>query len=140
MEQVCAPDTNELMTGKLHLCNEAANKAMILTGGNHGAESKRSGSSGIGTGADADREENAQRDRKRQHPLPDRHARDDLIDPVRGALRHAPRAARGAKPASLAGKGDQLLMVALPAAQSEKPVREDAAFEKGIELGFDKLG
>jgi hypothetical protein len=31
-------------------------------------------------------------------------------------------------------------MGALGAAQSEKPVREDAAFEKGIELGFDKLG
>lgn len=26
------------------------------------------------------------------------------------------------------------------AAHSENPVREDAAFEKGIELGFDKLG
>jgi hypothetical protein len=46
------------------------------------------------------RKEDAKRDRKRQHPLPDRHARDDLIDQVRGALRHAPRAARGAKPTS----------------------------------------
>jgi hypothetical protein len=30
-------------------------------------------------------------------------------------------------------------MGALSAAQAEKPVREDAAFEKGIELGLDKL-
>ena len=30
-------------------------------------------------------------------------------------------------------------MGALGAAQAQKPVREDAAFEKGIELVFDKL-
>ena len=30
-------------------------------------------------------------------------------------------------------------MGALSTAQAQKPVREDAAFEKGIELGFDKL-
>jgi hypothetical protein len=38
-------------------------------------------------------EEDAQRDRKRKPPLPDRHARDDLIDKVHGALSHAPGAA-----------------------------------------------
>jgi len=83
-------------------------------------------------------EENAQRNRKRQHPLPDRHARDDLIDQVRGALRHAPRAARGAKPASLAGKRHQLLVGAISAAHAQKTVGQDAAFEKGLELVFDK--
>jgi len=31
-------------------------------------------------------------------------------------------------------------MGALGAAQAEQPVREDATCEKGIELGFDKLG
>ena len=36
-------------------------------------------------------EQQGPRGRKRQHPLPDRHARDDLIDQVRSALRHAPR-------------------------------------------------
>ena len=61
-------------------------------------------------------EEDAKPDRKRQHPLPDRHVRDDLIDQVRGALNHAPGAARGAKSATLAGKRDQLLMGALTAA------------------------
>jgi Skp family chaperone for outer membrane proteins len=35
---------------------------------------------------------------------------------VRGALRHAPRAARGAKAASLAGKRHQLLVGAISAA------------------------
>ena len=37
-------------------------------------------------------EQNAQWNWKRQHPLPDRHARNDLIDQTRGALGHAPRA------------------------------------------------
>jgi hypothetical protein len=67
--------------------------------------------------------------------LAHRDRRDDVIDQVGGGFRHAPRAAGGAKAASLAGKRDQLLMGALGAAQAEKPVREDAAFEKGIELG-----
>jgi hypothetical protein len=58
---------------------------------------------------------------------------------VGGGFRHAPRAAGGAKAAPLAGKRDQLLMGALGAAQTQKPVREDAALEKGVELGFDKL-
>ena len=63
-------------------------------------------------------EQDAQRNRKRQHPLAHRHPRDHVIDQVRGALRHAPRPARGAKPAPLAGEA----------------VREDAAFEKGVKL------
>ena len=44
-----------------------------------------------------------------------------------------------AKAAPLARKRDQLLVGALGAAQAQKPVREDAACEKGIELAFDKL-
>ena len=31
-------------------------------------------------------------------------------------------------------------MRALRTTQAQKPVGEDAAFEKGIELGFDKVG
>jgi hypothetical protein len=71
--------------------------------------------------------------------LPDRHARDDLIDQVCGALRHAPRAARGAKPAPLAGKRHQLLVCADSTAHTQKSVRQNAAFEKGLELVVDKL-
>ena len=78
-------------------------------------------------------EEDAQRNGKREHPLPYRHARDDAIDQVRGALSPAPGAARGAKPAALAGKRHQLLMGALGAAQAQKSVRQNAAFEKGLE-------
>ena len=62
------------------------------------------------------------------------------IDQVGRGFRHAPRPAGGAKPAPLAGKGHQLLMGALGAAQAQKAVGEDAAFEKGIELVFDKVG
>jgi hypothetical protein len=36
-------------------------------------------------------------------------------------------------------KGDQLLVAALATAQAQKPVRQNAAGEKGIELVFDKL-
>ena len=67
------------------------------------------------------------------------HPWDDLIGQMRGALSHAPGAARGAKPAPLAGKRDQLFMGAVSAAQTHKAVGQDAAFEKGLELLFDKL-
>ena len=63
-----------------------------------------------------------------------------MIDKVGGGFRHAPRPVGGAKATPLAGKRDQLLVGALGAAQAQKPVREDAALEKGIELVFDKLG
>ena len=80
-----------------------------------------------------------ERDRKREHPLAHRHARDHAVDQVGGALRHAPRPTGGAKCAPLAGEGHQLLVCARGAAQAHKPVGEDAAFEKRIELVFDKL-
>jgi len=38
-------------------------------------------------------QQRAQRNRQRQHPLPNRHVRDDVIHQVRGRLRHAPRTA-----------------------------------------------
>jgi len=78
--------------------------------------------------------------RKREHPLTQRHARDHAVDQVGSALRHAPRPAGGAKPAPLARKRHQLLVCTPRAAQAQKPVGEDAAFEKGIELVFDEVG
>ena len=50
------------------------------------------------------REEAAQRDRERQHPLAHRHARDDAINQPSGGLRHAPRRGRGTNATPLAGK------------------------------------
>ena len=70
-----------------------------------------------------------------QNTQRDRHARDDLIDQVRGALGHAPRAARGTKPASLARKRHQLLV---RAAHAQESVRQNTAFKKSLALIFDK--
>ena len=85
-------------------------------------------------------EQNPQRDRKRQDPLPDRHARDHVIDQIRGCLGHAPRPAGWAETPSLARKRDQLLLNALGTTQAQKTVGEDAAFEIRLELGLDELG
>ena len=76
---------------------------------------------------------------KRQHPLPHRHFGDDAIDQPGGGFRHAPRPARGANAAPLARKGHQLLLAAPGTTQPQKPVGKDAAFEKRVELVFDKL-
>jgi len=70
--------------------------------------------------------------------LPDRHARDDLIDQVRGALGHALRAARGTKPASFARERHQLLVRAVGTAHAQESVRQNTAFKKSLELIFDK--
>ncbi len=82
-------------------------------------------------------EDERKTDRKRQHPSPYRHARDDLINQAGSALSRAPGAARWAKPAPLAGKRHQLLVSAVSAAQAHKTVGQNAAFEKGLELVFD---
>ena len=79
------------------------------------------------------------RDRKRQHPLPHRHFGDDAIDQPGSGFRHPPRPARGANAAPFAGEGHQLFVAALRAAHPQEAVRKDAAFEKRVELVFDKL-
>ena len=63
-----------------------------------------------------------------------------MIDKVCGGFRHAPRPAGGQKPRRLQENATSFSWGALGAAQAQKPVREDAALEKGIELVFDKLG
>ena len=67
-----------------------------------------------------------------------RHARDHAVDQVGSALRHAPRPAGGAKSAPLKEKATSFFCT-LPEAQTHETVGEDAAFEKGIELVFEKL-
>ena len=54
-------------------------------------------------------------------------------------LCHAPGAAGGAKPAPLGAECHQLVVAAVAAAQSQEAVREDAAFEEGVELVLDEL-
>ena len=65
---------------------------------------------------------------------------DDVVHKVRRGLRHAPRAARRAEPAALAAEGQQLVVPALAAAQPQEAVRQDAAFEEGVELVLDEPG
>ena len=53
-------------------------------------------------------EQQAKRDRKREHPLPHRHPGDDVIDQVGGGLPHAPGATARAETATLATEGHEL--------------------------------
>lgn len=76
----------------------------------------------------------AQQDRQRQHPLAHRYMGDDAVDQVGRRLRHAPGAARRAEAAALATQGDELVVAAVAAAQSQEAVGQDGAFEEGIEL------
>jgi len=138
-------DTQERMEGRTEALDERDRTAVSLAafasrlfdqkGGNDAVDDEQHGREQIGMGGQQD----AQRDRKREHPLAHRHARDHTVDQVGSALRHAPRPTRGAKPAPLTRKRNQLLVCTLRAAQAHKTVGEDAAFEKGIELAFDKL-
>ena len=61
-----------------------------------------------------------------------------VIHQVRGRLRHPPRAARGAEPSPLAAERQQLVVAAVPGAQPQEAVRQDAALEEGIELVLDE--
>jgi hypothetical protein len=81
-------------------------------------------------------QQHAQRDRQRQHPLPHRYVRDDMVHQVRGGLRHPPRTARGTEPAAFAAEGQQLVVAALAAAQPQEAVGQDAALEEGVELAL----
>ncbi len=63
----------------------------------------------------------------REDPLAHRQRREDVVDQVRGGLRHAPGGAGGAQSPALAGEGDQEVVTAGHAAGTGKAVGEDAA-------------
>jgi len=63
-----------------------------------------------------------------------------VLDQVRGALRHAPRPARGAKPAPFATERQELVVAAVGAAQAQEAVCQDATLQERVELVFDELG
>ena len=81
-------------------------------------------------------QQHAKRDGQGQDPLPHRHVGNDVIHEVRRGLRHAPRAARRAEPATLAAERQQLVVTALGAAQPQESMRQDAALEEVVELVF----
>ena len=62
-----------------------------------------------------------------------------MIAQVHRRLRHAPGAARRTEAATLAGQGKQLVAPVVAAAQSQKAVGQDAAFEEGVELVLHEL-
>nr|WP_234413820.1 hypothetical protein [Ideonella sp. A 288] len=68
-------------------------------------------------------QQQAQRDRQGQHPLPHWDMRDDVVHQVRRGLRHTPRAARRAEPATLAAEGQQLVV----AHSSQRTLRKPCA-------------
>ena len=57
-----------------------------------------------------------------------------MIGELRRGLHHAPRVARGAYAAPLAGEGNQEVVSALPAPRPGKTAGEDAAVELAAEL------
>jgi hypothetical protein len=65
--------------------------------------------------------------------------KDDVVHQGRRSLRHAPGPARRAKAAPFAAEGDQLVVAAVAAAQTQEAVGQDAAFEEGVELVLDEL-
>ena len=65
----------------------------------------------------------------REHPLSQRQVRQHAIGQMRCGLYHAPRVARGAHAAPLAGERDQEIVAALPAPGPGKAMGEDAAFQ-----------
>ena len=81
-----------------------------------------------------------QPDGKRHHPLSDRHVGDDVIDEMGGRLGHASRATRGTKASPFAGESHEGVSGAGPTSQAEKPMGQDSALQKRLELVFDKLG
>jgi len=70
----------------------------------------------------------------REHPLPQRQVRQHAIGQMRCGGHHAPRVARGAHAAPLAGERDQEIVAALPAPGPGKAMGEDAAFQVTAEL------
>jgi len=85
------------------------------------------------------RQQQAQRNRQRQNPVAHRDTRDDMVDQVGRRLGHAPGSARRTKPPALAAEGDQLVVAAVAAAQPQEAMRQDAVFEKGVELARDEF-
>ncbi len=85
-------------------------------------------------------EQEAQRVRKTQHPLPHRPRAKHLLHQVPRALGHAPRPAAGAEAALLAGIRHQPLGPALLADHAQEAVLEHAAAQVGLELLAHILG
>ena len=65
----------------------------------------------------------------RQYPLAHRHARKNMVHLMRCRLRHAPRVARGAHLAALAGQGYKIVVAAVTAPGPRIAVGKDTALQ-----------
>ena len=81
-------------------------------------------------------QEVAQAPGHRQDPLAHRQRRQDVIGEMRCRRDHAPRIARWAHAAPLAGERDQEVVAALPAPRAGKAMRKDSTFQVTAELAL----
>ena len=77
---------------------------------------------------------------KGEHPLADAGLGKDLVDEVGCRFSHPSSAAGAAESTLLTGESDELLVLAVVTANSEKTMRKDSALEKGLELLGDMVG
>jgi hypothetical protein len=83
------------------------------------------------------REQEAQRKRQRQHPLPHRFSRQYFLCQESRRLRHSPRAAARTDPPPLAAECHQLLGVAGLALHAQEAVLESSASQVVLELALN---
>ena len=83
-------------------------------------------------------QQETQRKRKGQHPLPHGRFGKHVIDQVGGRLDHPPGTAAGAEPAPLAAERNQVLVRAAVALDAQEPVLQQPAFQVILELLADK--
>ena len=73
-----------------------------------------------------------------QHPLAHGHLGEHALDQVGGCVRHSASTTGWTEATPFAGKGDQAVVAAGVAVNTQKAVREYAASEIGAEFAFDK--
>ena len=73
---------------------------------------------------------------KAQHPLPNRRAREHVVDEMRRTLGHPASAATRAEASTLAGERDQTIGAAARTPKPGKPMREHAAANEALKLAL----
>jgi hypothetical protein len=83
-------------------------------------------------------EQEADAERKRDHPLAHGRVGQHVVDEVRGGVGHTPAAAGGAEAAAFASKRDELIAHAARAVHAREAVGEQAALEVAAQLALDE--
>jgi hypothetical protein len=63
-----------------------------------------------------------------------------MIDEMGGGFRHASGATSRAKASAFTGERHEFFLGAVPTSQAQKPMGQNSALQKRLELVFDKLG